>query len=69
MHKDNQWTQVDKDLLVEWGQYQVTRLVWKKLLQDYNPWAALLTCSKEDLGKYQGQAEILEVLKSYFEAE
>lgn len=58
---------IEQDLLYEWQQYQVTKLVWKKLCQDFNPHSALLTCNKEDLGKYQGQAEIMEVLKTYFE--
>lgn len=59
---------LDLDLLYEWQQREVTKVVWNKILNDYNPWASLLTCSKEDLGRYQGQAEVLEVLKSYFEA-
>jgi len=65
MNKDSRL--IDRDLLEAWQQNQATRLIWRKLLQDYNPWAALLTCSKEDLGKYQGQAAIMEVLKTYFE--
>lgn len=58
---------IETDLLYEWQQYQVTKIVWKKLLDDFNPHSALMTCKPEDLGRHQGQAEMLEVLRSYFE--
>jgi hypothetical protein len=67
MSKGNQLVTLDKDLVEAWSQHQVTKLVWKKLCQDYQPHSALLTCKPDELGKLQGQAAILETLRTYFE--
>ena len=58
---------IEEDLLYEWQQYQATRLIWKKITQDFKPYSSLLTCKPEELGRYQGQAEMMEVLKTYFQ--
>jgi hypothetical protein len=58
---------IEADLLYEWQQYQVTKLVWRKITQDFKPLSALLVCKPEELGRLQGQAEIMEVLKTYFQ--
>ena len=57
---------IPRNQLEEWRAHQVTRLVWKKLCNSYQPYQALRNCRPEDLKYHQGIADVLQDLAELF---
>ena len=56
---------VDKADLQRWRNHSITRVIWARLLEHYNP-QAWRSCDIEKIEYHRGQAEIMDELEKLF---
>lgn len=59
----------DKLELEKWQANPTTMRVWRKLCSSFKPYKALRTCPLDKVEFHRGQAEILDELRKYFDAD